>query len=287
MRSTKERRFTGRAGYLAAFALVAALGAESALAQISTTKHNLTTTGPGTVKMSDAAGSTGTAEICVFCHTPHGASSTAGGPPIWNKALPSASSFNVYSTTTLDSTIALSGSPSLACLSCHDGVSALDNIVNAPGSGGWTAAGAVRNWTFANGSNVMPAAGITNIGTDLRNDHPVGMSYCGYSAANTGTGALTCRDTDFHITTGSNSNVKFDATKVVWWVQTAAGATNTARDKLDLPLYTRTVDSVQGPTVECQTCHDPHVSSSNGSSGETFLRIPNTGSALCLSCHVK
>jgi len=273
-------------GVATAIALGAALASGGASAQIANTKHNLTTSGPGTVKLTSSTSPTGTEEICVFCHTPHGASSTAGGPPLWNKGLPAAGSFTTYSTSTLDSTIDLTGSPSLACLSCHDGVSALDNIVNAPGSGGYTPGGANLAWTWAGGADTMPA-GITRIGTDLTNDHPIGMNYCGYSAADTTSGALTCRDTDFHVTTGTNNNVKFDATKVVWWVQTPPGATNPLRDKRDLPLYTRTIASVQGPTVECQTCHDPHVSSANGTSGETFLRIPNTGSQICLSCHVK
>jgi predicted CXXCH cytochrome family protein len=34
-------------------------------------------------------------------------------------------------------------------------------------------------------------------------------------------------------------------------------------------------------TVECATCHNPHTAN------ETFLRIPNGGSALCLTCHTK
>lgn len=287
MNAARIRRWAGSGSLAAALAVGALLAWSSASAQIANTKHNLTTTGPGTVKLNSNTPPTGTDEICVFCHTPHGASSTAGGPPLWNKGLPAATSFTTYSTSTLDSTVDLSGAPSLACLSCHDGVSALDNVVNAPGPGLWTpTTGANMPWSWAGGSDTMPS-GITQIGTDLTNDHPVGMNYCGYSAADTTTGALTCRDTDFHNTTGSNSNVKFDSAKVVWWVQTPPGASNPARDKRDLPLYTRTIASVQGPTVECQSCHDPHVSSTNGTSGETFLRIPNTGSQICLSCHVK
>jgi predicted CXXCH cytochrome family protein len=34
-------------------------------------------------------------------------------------------------------------------------------------------------------------------------------------------------------------------------------------------------------TVECATCHNPHTAY------ETFLRIPNAASALCLTCHTK
>ena len=35
-------------------------------------------------------------------------------------------------------------------------------------------------------------------------------------------------------------------------------------------------------TVECASCHNPH----NNSLGN-FLRKANTGSAICLSCHIK
>ncbi len=38
-----------------------------------------------------------------------------------------------------------------------------------------------------------------------------------------------------------------------------------------------------GTTMQCASCHDPH-----GVTGvDTFLLIDNTGSALCLTCHVK
>lgn len=278
MKAADMRHWAIRHGTAAALALSAALACGAASAQISNTKHNLTPSGPGTVKLAPGGGNE---EICVFCHTPHGANSSAGGPPLWNKGLPATGGFTLYSTSTLDSTIALSGSPSLACLSCHDGVSAMDNIVNAPGSGGWTpTTGADMAWTWAGGSDKMPAGGITNIGQDLSNDHPIGMNYCGFSAADTGSGAITCRDTDFHTTTGANNNVKFNASKQVWWVETP-GSPTANREKQDLPLYTRTVGSVTGPYVECQSCHDPHVSNT------TFLRVANTGSQLCLSCHVK
>ncbi len=33
--------------------------------------------------------------------------------------------------------------------------------------------------------------------------------------------------------------------------------------------------------VQCATCHNPH------SQNETFLRVPNTSSDLCLTCHIK
>ncbi len=43
-----------------------------------------------------------------------------------------------------------------------------------------------------------------------------------------------------------------------------------------LPLFGENNDQ-----VECSTCHDHH------SGRETYLRVENSGSALCLTCHVK
>ncbi len=42
--------------------------------------------------------------------------------------------------------------------------------------------------------------------------------------------------------------------------------------------------------VECASCHDPHGVPSGGAGSTfkpTFLRVANTGSALCLTCHTK
>ena len=72
----------------------------------------------------------------------------------------------------------------------------------------------------------------------------------------------------------------------VWWVDTEA-TPNGTRQKTDMVLYTRaaaggyTGQTENEPFVECASCHDPHTSNA------TFLRIPNTGSAVCLACHVK
>ncbi len=105
-----------------------------ASAGIFNTKHNLGSTG-----INAASNFSGTSEICVFCHTPHGADASAA-VPIWNRNLaPVEGGFATYDqmgTTTLDAQIEPVGSVSIACLSCHDGTQAMDNIINAPGSGG-------------------------------------------------------------------------------------------------------------------------------------------------------
>jgi predicted CXXCH cytochrome family protein len=246
---------------------------------IKDTKHNLGSTGTGNNKFS------GTAEICVFCHTPHGAD-TSAVVPLWNRTLASPSAYTTYDslgTTTLDGKTASVGSVSIACLSCHDGVQSMSAVINAPGSGkAGDAAWLAGSWTgtTVQGSGSLAVTAITNLGTDLRNDHPIGIQYGGGGfKASTGA-AGSSNDPDFikpsFTTIGSTP---------IWWVDTEATASNT-RQKTDMILYTRAAGSYTGqtesePFVECASCHDPH------STNSTFLRIQNTGSAVCLSCHVK
>ena len=297
------KKFVGVVAAGAATALL--LGSGSAFAGISITKHNLGTTGTaGNNKTS------GTEEICVFCHTPHGADTSAQAP-LWNKNLATlgtgANAYQVYQSSTMDAARANDGnaggsigSVSLACLSCHDGTQAMDNIINAPGSGGYdltgggvngrTGTGPAGSWAWT-GSTVsaeglmQDGAGGPNvalIGTDLRNDHPIGIQYCGGGI--TGTATTGCKDGDFWgggANTGRLQNATINAANV-WWVDTEATGNN-ARNKTDMILYTRAfADSTTGPSVECASCHDPHTSDA-----PTFLRVVNTGSAVCLSCHVK
>jgi Doubled CXXCH motif (Paired_CXXCH_1) len=262
-----------------------------ALAGIANTKHNLSSTSdPANVRTT-----AGTDEICVFCHTPHAADNSAP-VPLWNKRLPVGTGYTSYSTlnsSTIDGTFAAVGSVSLACLSCHDGVQAMDNIINAPGSGGFdvTGGGAVGlPFTWNSGSiagRVDVDGRMTNalttlsmVGTDLSNDHPISIQYCGGGPSATGANAA-CRDVDFRAPQNATIN-----SNLVWWVDTSVGTPGT-REKTDMILYTRNFAGVSGPSVECASCHDPHVESGTGSSGATFLRIANTGSAVCLACHVK
>ena len=248
-------------------------------AQIANTKHNLGTT-PGGTGVNQFSG---TAEICVFCHTPHGAD-TSAVVPLWNRTLPAPASFTTYDslgTSTLDGRTATVGSVSIACLSCHDGVTSMSAVINAPGSGttgdpAWQAGG----WSGANQTGGKIGAGlITNIGQDLRNDHPIGIQYGG-GGITLASPAATTRDPDFKAPTSAVLN----GTRV-WWVDTEA-TPNGTRQKSDMVLYTRAAGSYTGqtdaePFVECASCHDPHTTN------QTFLRLSNAGSAVCLACHVK
>jgi len=245
------------------------LSGGNAIAAVATTSHNLGSGGPGPNTYS------GTAEICVFCHTPHGGDNSAS-VPLWNKTLAAPASYTTYDslgTSSLDGATAPVGSVSIACLSCHDGTQAMDSVLNAPGSGAVVPSYSAGVWT---GSSTP--TGIALIGQDLSNDHPVGIQYGGGGLTVT-TPAAATSDTDFKAADNAVIN-----TKTIWWVDSEA-TPNGTREKTDMQLYTRSVAAIdrgaEQPFVECASCHDPH------SNNATFLRVSNAGSAVCLACHTK
>lgn len=320
---------------------------------VSRTKHNLSAN-PDIL-------ATGTTEICVFCHTPHGANLAASGhAPLWNRLLPDDSSYDVYDSLNFDKQdVTGTHRPkgvSLACLSCHDGSIAFDSLVNGPGSGGFISANlgtgrgpGVSNptidffgggivdsaSTFAEGQRDQtevettaespysgglhdlvhgPGAGsegaqpFPNLGLDLRDDHPIGMEIpcltdpqfiqiCENLTTSKLDGGTDGTSVAFISRTGSNQ-------KTIWPLE--------KRDRL------RAYPSTDQPGryfIECASCHNPHAPR------VSFLRLPsgvpglveknlspadslppfvmapgknniwgqrpNTGSAICLSCHGK
>jgi predicted CXXCH cytochrome family protein len=139
---------------------MAGRGAAQSASTIAGTKHNLSASGPGTVR---ALGET---RICIFCHTPHNA---AASSPLWNKGL-EPQTYQVYASETskvqkkLGSVPQPSG-PTKLCLSCHDGTIALGAVLNP-----------VRGIPMA-GTGVLPSDTLSNFGLDLRGHHPVSFSY--------------------------------------------------------------------------------------------------------------
>jgi predicted CXXCH cytochrome family protein len=158
----------------------------------------------------------------------------------------------------------------------------MDNLVNAPGSGGLVAGGSSRGYIWT-GSNVV--TGVANLGADLRNDHPIGIEYCGGGITGTGTTVNgSCTDADFK---GSASTPALKTASInsqqVFWVDSGTAA-NT-RDKSDIILFTRDFSGTNRPSVECASCHDPHKA--QGSDDVNFMRVTTAGSAICLACHTK
>ncbi len=151
--------------------------ASSSFAGIAGSKHDLSSTGiNGNVDATNALRVSNN-EICVYCHTPHNANDAVSDAPLWNKDL-TTQTFTPYDSTTLDATMGTGGDEvtgvSLLCLSCHDGVTALD------------AYGATTRDVFqGNGNDVLGSAAgdvdwsgsLANLGTDLARTHPVSFVY--------------------------------------------------------------------------------------------------------------
>lgn len=237
---------------------LAAMLATTAFAGITTTKHNLSNSGTNATFKASAGENND--EICIFCHTPHAGNTAFVGAPLWNKKTLSATGFTMYGAAaagTAGITIAGTsvgadangtvGNASLACLSCHDGVSAVNSIVNTAGSGlNADTTNYLTSFMGSSSAKVVTAT-ATNIGTDLRNDHPITLAY---TAGKAGLRA-----------TSSNLNT---VTTVTW-----TGATLVS-------------DLLRNNKVECSSCHDPHEAVN-----VSFLRATNAGSKLCIGCHDK
>lgn len=275
---------------------------------IANTRHNMTQSFLGSNANWMSLSRNNYGEVCVYCHTPHGAN-TGTSAPLWNRTIKATTytTYNQLATNTLTQPIAQPGAASLPCLSCHDGQTAIDSIINMPGSGRYSATqgGSQDNsfldtWPGGPGSSfygghgtlsntaatmnnygecqschstngdqhdpsTTPKFDVFFIGTDLRDDHPVGVTY----PTSNGLG------TDWKTpggATGNLSNKFFDENG------------NGHMDKTDIRLY----DSGSGASVECATCHDPHgVPGSNGTFNPSFLRKSNAQSAVCMTCHAK
>lgn len=189
---------------------LAMLAASSvAMASVVNTAHNL-----GSTNQTGGNYNTGTTEVCIFCHTPHGGDQNTFAP-IWNRATATGVTYTRFSDLnrlTFDANEAPIGSVSAACLSCHDGTQAMDAVINSSGSNTIGTAGGSANWTEASLTGHMSdltaadghwygtvaSSGATRgdmifLGTDLSNDHPISMQYGGGGITST---SLTANTTD-------------------------------------------------------------------------------------------
>ncbi len=186
-------------------------------------KHDLSYRTTNTVPIMSASG--GTTEICVFCHTPHHSRTDA---PLWNRSF-SASSYQTYTSDVLaamnypgaeNPNVGTVHVKTRICLSCHDGMIALGNLVNAPY--GLTGDIAMTGPVGALVDGKLQPQTQGYIGTDLRDDHPVAIPYVG-------------TDPELSSSTGTLKLYYWDGTKVK--TINTPGASN---------------------FVECTSCHDAH-----------------------------
>ena len=137
-------------------------------AGVSNTKHNLSVSGPGTVKASVET------QVCIFCHTPHN-----GNPayPLWNHQISSVQNYTNYWSSTLQAYDSEATAPpidgfSRLCLSCHDGTVALGAITGS-------LRGTIDMVTIPNTveSGMLRPGATGYLGTDLSGGHPISFIF--------------------------------------------------------------------------------------------------------------
>lgn len=268
-------------------------------------------------------------EVCVFCHAPHGAAAldSAGNPlgaPLWNRRVKD-NSYTGYSSTSLDAAAQAgdpySGQPNASsklCLSCHDGTVAIGNVgvtagtmesvsgasvddvgVQIPFQGTLGASSGGYGGTIPEGVFGSDTGFTRRLGTDLRNDHPISVSFTKTLADADGELRVPANDTTQQI--GGNALVAPGNGYVRQSFSAAVGRRSATVSPL-LPLTPSTSSS--NAQVACSTCHDPHLTDSVSSASGKFLRAnrfqsqaPNKvdtsapfdagRDVICLACHSK
>jgi len=228
-------------------------------ALVTSTKHNLSTTGPGPIKSLTEN------QICVFCHTPHGAITL----PLWNHTLsPVSTLYTVPSPTGQWSTMLSTpqnppDGDSKLCLSCHDGTVAIGSIVNVGGAV-TTVSMHDMGTGYLTPEGKLSATAPSYIGTDLSGHHPVSI------------------EVNTSLINDKNYQCQQDL------------VTFTILDPPGVPIKYRPTDNrygtgpFTGVGVQCSSCHDAHEDIN-----KYFLRVPYGGTPweidtypLCTKCHV-
>lgn len=208
--------------------------------------------------------------VCAFCHTPHHATTGAAEDylPLWSHTLAS-TVYSAYDSATIDATIdpaTMMEGPSKLCMSCHDGLVAIDTHYSTTGR------------VTLPVSDGFGEGGIGAAPATLTNDHPIGFIFDaddGGIAAGPPTGDPT---TSAPSTDGQDK-----------WIRTKEA---TYLNNIQLRIQDRLYETANGPIMTCATCHDVHNKKNKYDNGvydpkNYLLLSPNKDSQLCLSCHIK
>lgn len=265
---------------LAAIVVVASLAADETGSNVSATKHNLTASGPGPVRVAGAK------EVCKFCHTPH-ASNPIG--PLWNRTDPG-TYYQTYTSTTLVASVGQPSGSSRLCLSCHDGTIALTQTYNPNNAPTGTIYITPQDQGF--------------LGTDLSDDHPISFTYdAGLASLKgellnpsslpkelqlDGEGQLQCTTChDPHsatygkfLTMSNNESAMCQTCHIITGWPASSHATSTA---LMAPVSKGNYINISATNVRqaaCEACHRPHTAG-----GRQRLLRREAEEDNCLPCH--
>jgi predicted CXXCH cytochrome family protein len=235
-----------------------------------------------------------TLQVCVFCHTPHGANTEVhqstfwnstggylnlagtGSYLLWNRDIRnSTDGFYTYTSSTFTGGSGEIRVYSLMCLSCHDGVTAISVLSNLPnreplywlGDDPW-------GCTVDGKTALCP---VPESGTPYRIE---GGSQSINIGERTVAGGETVADlaNDHPVSFDYDASISSGDTGLA--PLNPEGYVGVPEVRLFLSKETATYTS-----MECSTCHDPHTYEPG--SREPFLVISNQNSALCLNCHIK
>ena len=283
---------------LACAALISGGAFGARISDIRGTKHNLSAVADATSTPSGGSVPTRTVkattetQVCVFCHTPHGA--TLGLMPLWNRKLSSAT-YLPYSSSSLDAGYILGtqldqpGGSSKLCLSCHDGTLAIGSVNVLNGLGSPSSQQSIT-MTGTDGAGVMASGSGTttgytrNLGIDLSNDHPISVTY---------DNTLALRDGELRelTTTPPTQTQRYPSDGTIIGIR-APGLSPKA------PLEPTGPGNVG--QIQCSGCHDPHIRETTASVGNQKFLILNrfqestatptyssTNDINCVACHDK
>ena len=266
--------------YLTVFVLFCVVHYASAQSILNTI-HNLSVTGPGTIKAQSEP------EVCVFCHAPHNARTTG---PLWNKNDPGAS-YTLYTSSTMNAAVGQPDGTSIMCLSCHDGTIALGSVVSTPAM------------ISFGGITTLPS-GATNLGTNLSDDHPVSFLYNSSLVAingqlkqpanitqpvtldrNNKVQCTSCHDahdntfSNFLVASNQGSALCYSCHDKTYWSNSSHYTSNRTWNGSGVnPWFHTSYTNVSDNA--CENCHAPH----NAGGAVRLLNYPHEEDN-CLNCH--
>lgn len=256
--------------------------------QILQSKHNLSISGPGTIKASSEQ------EVCKFCHLPH---RNVKVIPLWDHNLSSVT-YSQYTSSTL-SVSYKSQYPNLSsklCLSCHDGTIAVGSM----STGNIAVSGAGR----LDPDQSLSATISSNIGGssggNLTDDHPISIGLPHFSASQYNCNGchyprpgnkvpmecVRCHDPHneskdvvtkkFLKKSNSTSALCLDCHKKTYWVTNPSIHQSSTKS---LPVGWSHNGYTTVATTGCESCHKPH------SANSPARLLKENEQVVCEACH--